>query len=102
MLTHTADSLDKLTQTNVHQHRATNTLHTTPINLPELRHQQWPRSQTRHWEVNRKRLDLFPQLLNVAPVSIGLEMPVESTQLAILRCAVLQVNSNLDTPAHEA
>ncbi len=56
-------------------------------------------SQTRHGEVSCKGLDLFSQLLNVAPVSISLQMPVESSQLAILRCAVLQVNGNLDAPA---
>ena len=56
-------------------------------------------SQTRHGEVCCKGLNLFSQLLNVTPVGISLQMPVESSQLAILRCAVLQVNGNLDAPA---
>lgn len=57
-------------------------------------------SQPRHGEICGKGLDFLPQLYDVAPFCISLQVPVESSELAILRRAVRQVNSNFDTPAN--
>lgn len=52
-----------------------------------------------HGKVCGKLLNFPRQLLYVVPVCIGLEVTVECSQLAILWCAVLEVNCNLDTSA---